>query len=61
MGENTITISVDEYRKLLEASIRVELFADHVNREKYSISREDCGKFLSFNVSVERSDDLSQE
>lgn len=51
MGENTITISTDEYRKLLELSIRAKLFTDYVNKEKYSISREDCGRFLGFSVS----------
>lgn len=50
MEEKTITISVEEYKKMLATSVRVELFADYVNGEKYSISREDCGKFLGFEV-----------
>ncbi len=50
MEEKTITIAVKEYKKLLAMSVRVELFADFVNGEKYSISREDCGKFLGFEV-----------
>lgn len=50
MEEKTITISVEEYKKLLAMSIRIELFSDYVNGEKYSISRDDCGKFLGFEV-----------
>lgn len=48
MGE--ITISVEEYKSLLEASVRVRLFADFVNNEKYSISRAECGQYLGFEV-----------
>ena len=50
MEEKTITISVEEYKKMLATSVRVELFADYVNGEKYSISREECGKFLGCKV-----------
>lgn len=49
MGE-TITIPTEEYRKLLETFLRVKIFADYVNGEKYSVSREDCGMFLGFEV-----------
>ena len=48
--EEKITISVEEYKKLLEASVRISVFADFVNREKYNIDREDCGKYLGFEV-----------
>lgn len=50
MEEKTITIPVEEYKKLLEASVRISVFSDFVNRERYSIDREDCGKFLGFEV-----------
>lgn len=50
MEEKTITISVEEYKKLLEASVRISVFADYVNDSRYSIDREDCGKFLGFEV-----------
>lgn len=50
MEEKMITIPVEEYKKMLTTSVRVELFADYVNGEKYSISRKDCGKFLGFKV-----------
>lgn len=49
MGE-TITIPIEEYKKLLEVSIRIVIFSDFVNGSKYSIDREDCGKFLGFKV-----------
>lgn len=48
--EEKITISVEEYKKLLEESVRVKIFADFVNSSKYSIDREDCGKYLGFEV-----------
>lgn len=50
MEEKIIAISVEEYKKLLEASVRIGAFADFVNGSKYSIDREDCGKFLGFEV-----------
>lgn len=50
MEERNITIPVEEYKKLLEASVRISLFADFVNQSKYSIDQEDCGRFLGFEV-----------
>ena len=50
MGEN---ITLEEYKKLLEASIRISVFADYVNSSKYSIDRENCGKFFDFTVTKE--------
>lgn len=50
MEERNITITTEEYKKLLEASVRVLVFADYVNQSKYSIDREDCGRFLGFEV-----------
>lgn len=50
MEKRNITISAEEYRKLLETSVRVGVFADFVNRSKYRIDREDCGRFLGFEV-----------
>lgn len=50
MEERNITIPVEEYKKLLEMSVRVGVFADFVNGSKYSIEREDCGRFLGFEV-----------
>ena len=53
MGE--ITISTDEYKNLVKLQARVEVFAEYVNAEKYSISREECAKFLGFEL--EKNDD----
>lgn len=51
MGENiTITIPVEEYKKLVETSVRVDIFIDFVQGEKYSISREECGRYFGFEV-----------
>jgi len=50
MEERNITIPVEEYKKLLKMSVRVSVFADYVNQSKYSIDREDCGRFLGFEV-----------
>ncbi len=50
MEERNITISVEEYKKLLEASVRIDVFADYVNQSKYSVDREGCGRFLGFEV-----------
>lgn len=55
MEEKTITIPVEEYKNLFEASVRISAFADFVNRSEYNIDREDCGKFLGFEV-VKRED-----
>lgn len=46
----TITIPVEEYKKLTETYMRVKIFSEFVNREKYSINRESCGFFLGFEV-----------
>ena len=50
MEEKVIAIPVEEYKKLLAASIRIDVFANYVNQSKYSIDREDCGRFLGFEV-----------
>ena len=46
----TITIPMEEYKKLLETHTRVEIFKAFVNREKY-VDKKDCGTFLGFEVS----------
>lgn len=50
MEERNITITMEEYKKLLEASVRVSVFSDYVNQSNYSIDREDCGRLLGFEV-----------
>ena len=46
-----ITIPLEEYKKLVEAQVRFEAFAEYVNSEKYSIEREVCAGFLGFRLS----------
>ncbi len=53
MEERNITIPVEEYKKLLEMSVRVDLFVDYMNRSKYSIDREECGRFFGDKVNKE--------
>ena len=48
--DEMITIPVTEYEKLLETFVRVKIFSEFVNDEKYGISREHCGKYLGFEV-----------
>lgn len=50
MEEKMITIPVEEYKKLLEMSVRISAFADFVNREKSYVSNKDCGSYLGFDV-----------
>lgn len=46
----TITIPMEEYKRLLETHTRVEVFKAFVNKEKYNIDRQECGVFLGFEV-----------
>lgn len=55
MGE--ITITMEEYKELIAAKVRIEVFADFVNRSKYSPEREECGKFLGFEVNPVNTND----
>ena len=57
MEERNITITVEEYKKLLEMSVRVDLFVDYVNRSKYSIDREECRRFFGDKVNKEEDED----
>lgn len=53
MGEKiieTITIPMEEYKRLLEIHTRVEVFKSFANKEKYPISKKDCGAILGFEV-----------
>lgn len=53
MGENiveTITIPLEEYKKLLETHTKVEVFKSFVNNQDYAIAKKDCGTILGFEV-----------
>lgn len=58
MGEkemmvDTITISTKEYKKLVEAQVRINLFAEYVKTESYSIGRKKCAAMLGFELKDE--------
>lgn len=59
MGE--ITIPTEEYKNLVKLQARVEVFAEYVNAEKYSISREECAKFLGFELEKENVRELDAD
>lgn len=46
---NMVKIPIIEYKRLLEASARVQIFSAFVNSEKY-ITQEECRKFLGIEV-----------
>lgn len=48
MGE--ITISVEEYKHLLKVQAVTEAFISFVNSSKYAPDREDCARFLGFEL-----------
>ena len=55
MGE--ITISTKEYRELVEASVRISVFADFVKAKKYGVKKEECASFLGFFLEDEKDQD----
>lgn len=57
MGSDIINIPIEEYKKLLEMSVRVDLFVDYVNRSKYSIDRGECRRFFGDKVNKEEDAD----
>lgn len=52
-----ITISDTEYKELIKNTARIEAFAQYVNMERYSISREICGVFFGFEVEENAGED----
>lgn len=48
MKEGFVKISLEEYRDLLDAQSRIDVFAEYVNNERYSIEREKCSMILGF-------------
>ncbi len=45
-----ITIPLEEYKMLLETQVRIRVFSEFVNKEKYSISRTECAVLLGFEL-----------
>lgn len=48
-----ITISVEEYKKLLKTQVATEAFIDFVKASKYAPHKEDCARFLGFEIQEE--------
>ena len=51
--EEKITITLKEYRELIELSIRAKVFAEYVKNSEYSISKKECAAFWGFEVQNE--------
>ncbi|MCB5913457.1 hypothetical protein [Dorea longicatena] len=60
MGENnTVTISVEEYRKLLEIQARADILKEYTIPQTYSVSRGMIARILGFELSnVEEDEDV---
>ncbi len=60
VGENnTVTISVEEYRKLLEIQARADILKEYTIQQTYSVSRGMIARILGFELSnVEEDEDV---
>lgn len=60
VGENnTVTISVEEYRKLLEIQARADILKEYTIPQIYSVSRGMIARILGFELSnVEEDEDI---
>ena len=60
VGENnTVTISVEEYRKLLEILARADILKEYTIPQTYSVSRGMIARILGFELSnVEEDEDV---
>lgn len=60
VGENnTVTISVEEYRKLLEIQARADILKEYTIPQTYSVSRGMIARILEFELSnVEEDEDV---
>lgn len=60
VGENnTVTISVEEYRKLLEIQARADILKEYTIPKTYSVSRGMIARILGFELSnVEEDEDV---
>lgn len=60
VGENnTVTISVEEYRKLLEIQARADILKEYTIPQTYSVSRGIIARILGFELSnVEEDEDV---
>lgn len=61
MKEGFVKISLEEYRNLLDAQSRIDVFAEYVNKEKYSIEREKCATMLGFGLKEDEGGEQAYE
>lgn len=52
---NEITVSMEEYKDLVKAKTRIEIFAEYIKKEGYSVTTERCAQFLG--VELEKKND----
>lgn len=50
MEKENINISIKEYRRLLEAEIRLNILAEYARKEKYSINKQECAALLGVDL-----------
>lgn len=48
--EKEVTLTLEECKKFIEASVRIDVFAKYVNKHNNDISREDCAAYLGFEL-----------
>lgn len=49
MGEN-ITLTTEEYKRLLEAEVRAKVLLDYVDNEKYSLDKNRVRTIIGFPI-----------
>ena len=52
--QETVTITTEEYKSLVEAKARLKVFSEYVNKESYSIGRDMCATLLGFELEGEK-------
>lgn len=53
----SITISMEEYKELIQTKVRIDVFAKYVNSAEYSIGRRTCSNFLGFDLNESKEGD----
>ncbi|WP_333647976.1 hypothetical protein [Lacrimispora sp.] len=50
MGNNTVTIGLEKYERLVAAEARCNILTDYTLRNKYSVEREVIASILGFEL-----------
>ena len=53
MGEN-ITLTTEEYKRLIETEVRVKVLIDYVNSEKYSLDKNRIHTIMGFPIQEDK-------